>query len=54
MRESLTLPPPDPALPDLPVLLDGAATAALLVSSLADFCYGRLDLVDCVPAYVRY
>lgn len=48
------LPPHDPALPNLPVLLDGAATAALLVTSLADFNAGRLDLVDCVPVYVRY
>lgn len=48
------LPPPDPALPDLPVLLDGAATAVLLETYLADFSTGRLDLADCVPVYVRY
>lgn len=50
----MSLPPADPALPHLPVLLAGAATAALLEAHLPDFASGRFSLLACAPCYVRY
>lgn len=48
------LPPPDLSLPGLPIALDGDAMGEVLSRCLPDCASGRLEVVKCLPVYVRY